>query len=305
LRICNARLRYELISFTVAEVKIRVVASWAFASRRAVQIGEQVISVACESFCMTERRLSVGPSGIVAALVVATAFAISLFQRVEANSNLDLLLREWIEDDLHFFPDANKLLKLAIRREAVRAHVYSEIRPLEADIRLTIGLFAQAFEVPVEFTRENANLGAAVMASISDGDRPNRIVLKGLGLPDNAIDQIARSGGWASGCGHHIFANQFGGILLGLALADKNLASNQIKDCLTDGISRAFGLRTKRTSATRARDGYVHYLLLAKALRQCDRELVLSAEDRMSITNMRRAYSGCASQFIQKAVGNP
>src|SRR5688572_12542358 len=82
---------------------------------------------------------------IVAALVFVAAFAISLTQRVEANSNLDLLLREWIEDDLHFFPDANKHLKLGIRREPVRAHVYSEIRPLESDIRLTIGLFAQAF----------------------------------------------------------------------------------------------------------------------------------------------------------------
>jgi len=250
-------------------------------------------------------RLSVGRSGIAAALVVVATFAVSLAQRVEANSNLDLLLREWIEDDLHFLPDANKHLKLVIRRELVRAHVYSEIRALEADIRLTIGLFAQAFEVPVEFTRENANLGAVVMASISDGDRPNRSVLKRLGLPDDAIDQIARSGGWASGCGQYTFANHFGNVHLSLAVADKNLASEQRKDCLTGGISRAFGLRTKRTSALRVRDGYVHYLLLAKALRQCDRDLVLSAEDRLSITKMRHAYSSCASQFIQKTVGIP
>jgi hypothetical protein len=239
------------------------------------------------------------------ALSAGLIFAMFAACDLRAEGSVDSLLREWIEDDLHFLSDSNNNPKLAIRREPVRAHVYSEDRSADEDMRLALTLLSQASELKIEFTSVNPNSLAIVTSPINDGDKPNRALLKRLGLPDGAIDIVSSTGGWASGCGMYAFGDQFGNILMTLAFGDKHLPSDKLKDCVTEGILRGFGLRTKRSSTIRAADGYFHYLLLIKAVRFCDKELVLATEGRGNITALRRRYTDCASEFIKKVIAAP
>jgi len=85
-------------------------------------------------------------------------------------------------------------------------------------------------------------------------------------------------------------------------VADKNLSAGDLKDCVTDGIIRAFGFRTKRTSTVRSVDGYLQYLVLAKALRRCDGEVRERPSDDASL---RSTYTQCSKEIIKRMMTLP
>jgi hypothetical protein len=218
------------------------------------------------------------------------------------SSSLDGLLNAWIDDDLHFLWDVNNRPKLAIRRKGIRAHIYSEIPSVADDIRLAVGLFSQAAGVPFEFTSLDPNMIAIVTTPINEGSKPNRALLRRLNFPDSAVDQVVAGSDWSTGCGLFAFGDAQGEIALSLAVADKNLSAGNLRDCISDGVVRAFGLRTKRTSVVRSADGYFQYLLLTKALRHCDGEI----RDRYSeIATLKAAHSRCALEFMKKVLALP
>ncbi len=237
-------------------------------------------------------------------VIVVSFLAANATSWVRAQDNgLDSVLNAWIEDDLHFLQDVNNnRQKLAIRRRPVRAHIHSEDQSIADHIMLVVNLFSQAAGVPVEFTSLDPNLMAVVTSPINEGRKPNRDLLKRLGLPDSAADSLIANSDWGSGCGLYAYADLQGEISLTLAVADKNLSASDLKDCVTEGVIRAFGLRTKRTSTVRSADGYFQYLILARALRYCDAEV---REGHQDIEILRPSYVRCAKEFIKKLMTQP
>lgn len=225
---------------------------------------------------------------------------VCLVYRGEAQENIDRVPREWIENDIHFIPTSDRRFRLALRREEVRAALLSEVPSAEADMKTAIGMFSDASELPLVYTHQRPNIVAVVTSPINDGDKPNIALLRKMRLPDKLIDQIMRTGRWPSGCGFFFFHDASGSIELSLIFADKRLAPGDLKDCVTDGVMRAFGLRIERETVARVADGYLYYLLLAKVLRYCDHKPVVDPAEQLNVGDLKQRYADCALQLLGK-----
>lgn len=232
--------------------------------------------------------------GCIGALLQTATVAAS-----HASDEFDTVLSDWIGNQLYFFSDSAGRSKLFIRREPVRVAFHSEVPEVENNVRLAIRLLSLAAGVELEFTTKNPNLIAFVSSPIADGDKPNRDFLKRIGLPSNAIDIVKDQTGWSSGCGIYSFGQAEGKVSLSLVLAEKRLAHSNVVDCMTDGVIRAFGLRTASRTVLRYQDGYYQYLLLAAALRSCD--VSLGKHDGVADREeLKKKYVDCSVEYFKQ-----
>ncbi len=218
---------------------------------------------------------------------------------VTETRRIEAVLESWISANLHFFSDVKGNSRLFVRRDPVRAFIHSEIDRARETLEDSIGLFAKFSDLPLEFTQVNPNIIALVTSPINDGAKPNAQLFRRLGLPDSALRIAGESASWATGCGIYTFAGEQAQAALTLIFAEKHLPEKTLSNCLTEGVIQAFGLRTKATSLIDLPDGYLHYLLMAKALRHCDRQIdgKMNMADRPALG---RKYLECAVERLLK-----
>jgi len=87
---------------------------------------------------------------------------------------------------------------------------------------------------------------------------------------------------------------------LSIVFADSNLEPAQVRNCVIEGVIRAFGLRTHRTQILRTDDGYLQYVALTKALSICEKRIGIERLLAMSESDQRATYAGCAAEVLDK-----
>jgi hypothetical protein len=106
---------------------------------------------------------------------------------------------------------------------------------------------------------------------------------------------------WSSGCGIYSFAVRGGGeVPLSIVFADSKLEPGQVRNCIIEGVIRAFGLRARRTLILRADGGYIQYIALAKALNACEKRSGIDSLLAMNESDQRASYAGCAAESLDK-----
>jgi hypothetical protein len=244
----------------------------------------------------------------IALLAVTAAIAFLIFNfAAHADESRFAKLRDWVEDQIYFFKDSKDSSRLFTRRTDVRAGVHLDDVGIQGEVKEVIALLSTASGLSHEFTRLNTNLIAVVGSPINLGDRPNpEFLRRRIGLPESGISIITQSTGWAEGCGIYSFTGSVesgteGQVSLSLALADSRLPPEKIKDCLIDGIIRAFGMRAHSRTVLRSRDGYLQYAVLLAALRTCDQSLDKSDETNgTDEPKLRERYRTCAMEQLAK-----
>lgn len=235
--------------------------------------------------------------GLLVVLASATSASDS------AQQDLKALLTPWVEKQIHFFTDSTGEQRLFVRRQPVRGKVYSTVVGLEGDIQSLIGLFSRFAGLNFEETNINPNIMAVVGSPINSGDTPNRDFLRRLGLPESAIELIAHSTGWSSGCGIYSFTGNSatdtdGQVTLSLALADARLPPEKIMDCMTEGIIRSFGMRANAATVIRRQDGFFQYLNLVAALRICDQKIGSNSAPKIEPRLLKQKYLDCSVEYL-------
>jgi hypothetical protein len=214
-----------------------------------------------------------------------------------ANDNL----RKWIENDLHFFPNERGIPKLFLRRQPVRVGIPADPFPIKDEVGNLIARLSDAVGISYEISMRDVNLAIVVDSPISDGDKPDVGLWKRIGLSQSMYEIVSGQAKWSSGCGIYSFTNKGGGeVPLSIVFADSKLKPAQIRDCVIEGVLRAFGLRVHRTQILRADDGYLQYVTLAKALSVCEKKVGIEHLLSMSESDQRSSYSECASEIMEK-----
>jgi hypothetical protein len=210
----------------------------------------------------------------------------------------DLLdtLRAWSKENIYVANDQSGRPKLFIRKAPVRIYIKSAVPSIIPELRTTIGLLSDTFHLSHEFTSSSPNLIIAVAPQISDGSgRPNRALLKELGLPDFAIDMIKED--WSTGCGYYVFGHFNGHISTSVAVADTRREPDRILGCLVTATLSGFGLSIKPKTMINPTHGIVQYLILARALRSCA-DLDQQQDGEASIKVIEERYADCAAHFM-------
>ena len=214
-----------------------------------------------------------------------------------ANDNL----RKWIESDLHFFPNERGIPKLFLRRQSVKVGIPADPFPIKDEVSHLIAGLSDAVGVSYEISKRDVNLAIVVDSPISDGDKPDAGLWKRVGLSQSMYEIVSGQAEWSSGCGIYSFTKKGGGeVPLSIVFADSKLKPAQIRDCVIEGVIRAFGLRVHRTQVLRADDGYLQYIALAKALSVCEKKIGIEHLLSMSESDQRSNYSECASEILDK-----
>jgi hypothetical protein len=211
------------------------------------------------------------------------------------------ILQKWIAQDMHFFVDSNGASRLFLRRQPVRAAIALGAQPIKEEVNYLIARLSNAAGVPYEFTSSDVNIAIIVDTPINDGDKPNPLLWKRVGLSEARYKIVSEAGSWASGCGIYSFNNsQNGEVGLSITFADSKLEPARIKDCVIEGTIRAFGLRSHRKSTLLSDDGYIQFVALAKALSACERGIGVELLARMNESEQKLKYVECASELIEK-----
>jgi hypothetical protein len=236
---------------------------------------------------------------VILASIVSLALHLSYRESAADGQRIDEFLRQWIRNDLYSFSDAKGKSRLFVRRDPVRAFIYSDV-PLAKDILSeNISVFSEYSNLAVDFTNVNPNLIAVVTSPINDGDKPNWQIFRRLGMPDTALTVVGASASWASGCGMYTFAGEQGQPALSLIFAEKSLPESSLRDCLVEGTIHAFGMRVAATTSVRSSDGYLYYLQLARALQVCDARLD-STRAELDRAMLENKYLDCAVEQLKR-----
>lgn len=234
---------------------------------------------------------------VVSALLLVGPSQLHSSNAAQNNNNFSDTLRGWISKDIYFFKDRKHLPRLFIRRDPVRAFIYSDVPTAPEHVERAISHFADFSGVSFNITSTNPNLIAVITSPISEGNKPNQQLFRRLGLPDTAYDIVGETGGWSSGCGIYTFSGPDGQAALSLIFAESKLPAPKLEDCLIEGVIRAFGLRTSASNTIRSADGYLYYLTLAKMLAACDRSIDRS-RDNLDQSAVEKNYIDCVAGFL-------
>jgi len=211
------------------------------------------------------------------------------------------ILQKWIAQDLHFFADGRGSPRLFLRRHPVRVAIALGAQPINEEVSSLIARLSEAAGVPYELTSKDVNLAITVDTPINDGDKPNPLLWKRVGLSETMYKIVSETGSWASGCGIYTFDNDPNGqVGLSITFADSKLEPELIKNCVIDGIIRAFGVRLKRKLILRSEDGYFQFIALVRALGVCDRTIGTERLASMSEDEQKSKYVNCAADLLGK-----
>lgn len=226
---------------------------------------------------------------------------VSKMAQVDVGSDANDVLRKWIESDLHFFPDERGVPKLVLRRQAVKVGIMADPFPFMDEVSRLIGRLSDAVGVTFEMSKRDVNLAIVVDSPVNDGDKPDPGLWRRVGLSQSMYEIVAAEARWASGCGTYTFSNRRGGeVPLSIVFADRKLEAAQIRNCVIEGVIRAFGLRAHRTRVLRAEDGYLQCIALAKALSSCEKKIGMERLSSLSESDQKSTYAGCAAEFLDK-----
>jgi hypothetical protein len=132
----------------------------------------------------------------------------------------------------------------------VRVAIYPQLPSIADEVRFLIDRLSNAVGVSFEMTSRNVNLAIVVDTPINEGDKPNPVLWKRVGLSEKMYDIVSESGSWDTGCGLYSFSSEDGQVGLSITFADSKLEPGQLRNCLIEGAIRSFGLRARKKGAT-------------------------------------------------------
>jgi hypothetical protein len=164
--------------------------------------------------------------------LVAFAALVGPFAAQGASEDLDQVLRGWILQNVSFYKDQQNRETLFIRKRPVRAYIRSDVPEVTTEARNAVANLANAFGLEYSFTTSDVNMIIATAVDIAGGGKPNRGLLGSLGLPGSAIDTIADTTKWETGCGTYGSRDNDGRVSFSLALGDKGLSPKNLNHAL-------------------------------------------------------------------------
>ena len=211
-------------------------------------------------------------------------------------------LQKWIERNIHFFKDSHGTARLFLRRDTVRFVLVPSSIPVREEITALIAELSKAAGVSYEGTSVDVNLAIVVDSPVNLGDKPNPALWKRVGLSEEMYRIIEESGSWASGCAGYSFGNaNTGQVGLSIVFVDSKLDVPTMKDCLIDGVLRAYGVRSNRKFAVRSEeDGYYQFVALVKALRRCEQSIGIESLIALKESEQKSKYTDCAVDLLSK-----
>jgi hypothetical protein len=219
------------------------------------------------------------------ALLVAFLPAFFLWADISAggSSELDEVLRDWITQNiaLERTPDGKDVL---LRRKLpVRAYIRVDDPVIAADARATIANFAEAFGLEHEFTSSNINMVVATADRVAEKDgKPRMELLQSFGLTGSNTDFI-KDLDWSTGCGYYgSRAPQERFLTFSIVAGSEELTKQRLKSCIMTGIIIGFGMRTIESQIINSTDGYLQYLILGRANKECDDEATAAGQPTSS-----------------------
>jgi hypothetical protein len=210
-------------------------------------------------------------------------------------------LQKWVEPDLHFFKDSRGTARLFLRRETVRFALVPSSIPMREELTGLVAELSKATGVAYEETSTDVNLAIVVDSPINIGDKINPAVWKRVGLSDEMYSIVEETGNWASGCGSYSFGNaNTGQVGLSIVLVDSKLDVPLMRDCLIDGVLKAFGPRANRKIPLRSEDGYYQFVALARALRRCEQSIGFDRLIALNESEQKSKYAECAADLLSR-----
>lgn len=251
---------------------------------------------------MTKAHLSLASIAILLAantpLGAFAQVATTQTQAAKPSGATNSSLRAWIENDLTIFEDRNKTLKLFLRRAPVRFVLLPNHHPVADEAFQLAGTLAKGAGLSHEATTRDPNLVVIIDTPVNDGDKPNRVLWRNYGLPDDALKIVSERGGWSSGCGNYSFRDADGNISMSIILADSTFSEGVIRACVVEGIIASFGLRQGHKSMIRIEDGYLQYVLLVRALRTCDSKPEFQSSQEKD--ELKTRYTNCVLDYFAR-----
>jgi hypothetical protein len=140
-----------------------------------------------------------------------------------------------------------------------------------------------------------------VDSPINVGNKINPALWKRVGLSEEMYSIVEETGNWASGCGSYSFRNDnTGQIGLSTVFADSKLDTPKMRDCLIDGVLKAFGPRAGRKLALISDDGYFQFVALVRALRRCEQSIGIDRLVALKESEQKSKYTDCAVDLLSK-----
>jgi len=211
-------------------------------------------------------------------------------------------LQKWIERDLHFFTDSRGTARLFLRRDTVRFALVPGSIPMKEEITGVIAELSKAAGVAYEETSTDVNLVIVVDSPINVGDKLNPALWKRAGLPEEMYSIVEEKGSWASGCAVYSFSDtNTGQVGLSIIVADSKLDAPKMRDCLIDGVLKAFGPRADRKSILISEDGYYYqFVTLVRALRRCEQSIGVDRLITLKESEQKPKYAECAADLLSR-----
>ena len=210
-------------------------------------------------------------------------------------------LQKWIERDLHFFKDKRGTTRLFLRRETVRFALVPSDIPMREEVTGLVAELSKAAGVAYEETSTDVNLAIVVASPINVGDKIDPTLWKRVGLSEEMYTIISETGNWASGCGWYSFGNaNTGQVGLSIVLADSKLDVPLMRDCLIDGVLKAFGPRANRKFLIRSEDGYYQFVTLVRALGRCEQSIGVDHLVALKESEQKSKYTECAADLLSR-----
>jgi len=114
---------------------------------------------------------------------------------------------------------------------------------------------------------------------------------------------VSESGEWSTGRGVYSFGNaQTGQVGLSIVFADSKLDTQNMTDCVVEGTLRAFGVRSNRKLIIRSEDGYLQFVAVVAALRECERSLGVDYLTSLSEDAQKSKYVECAAGLVSAKI---
>lgn len=73
-----------------------------------------------------------------------------------------------------------------------------------------------------------------------------------------------------------------------------------MRDCLIDGVLKAFGARADRKSILISEDGYYQFVPLVRALARCEQSIGVDRLVALKESEQKSKYAECAADFLSK-----
>lgn len=212
---------------------------------------------------------------MLGASLIGTSLLLILFSYTATADNgtktLDLVLRDWIIQNIEFGKDKEAQETIFIRQRPIRAYIKSDDVGVNLDARNAVANFADAFGLEHSFTTSDINMIIATASDISDHGKPKKSILIGLGFPESAANKIAEESDWSSGCGTYDSRNIDGRLSVSIVVGDTSLPPKKLRSCIVTGIIFGFGMRVKGQEILDYSNDYMQFLLLARSIAHCEK----------------------------------